>query len=143
MNALAQIGRDIGRALSAPENPVLIRRRLADVIELYDNEDCVSRDWTVEAIVAGRPAFWTSATYHSQRACNLHLDVVAGASIQQALEAHYPVRLNHSRESALDTLIPLDRRAAAALSQAYADLGIWRDDDELELRRTSTRRRGA
>lgn len=38
-------------------------------------------------------------------------------------------------DTSLDSLVPLNRAAADQLSKQYANYGIWRDPDELEMRR--------
>jgi hypothetical protein len=49
------------------------RRRLAIAIDLYGNDDALARRVVLSALAAGRPAFWTTAGYHSQKACVLQL----------------------------------------------------------------------
>lgn len=121
------------------ESPVVIRRRLADAITIYDNDDGYERERAIEAIAAGRAAYWTMATYHNQHALNAADRANGGASLADAV-AKYP---KPSHERLYDTLVPLNRKAVTDLSLAYAALGAWRDEPDLERRRVVNCKRRA
>lgn len=134
MNAI-QTYRDWAKTLTValvPENMADTRRHLADAIAIYENNDDFDREQTVEAIIAGRPAFWTMATYHDQWGCNVLRRINEGMSVVEAI-AKYP-KLDHGR--LLGTLIPLNAKAETELFHAYASqCGLIRDEFELARRR--------
>ena len=125
------------------DTPLAARRALADSIEIYGNEDAVGREQCIEAIASGRPAFWTSRQYHDARANALRYDATKTGDVVGSMLALYPPHRRDSREAALDSLVPLDRRAAVALSLAYAEIGFFRDEPELLLRSKCDCRRAA
>jgi hypothetical protein len=47
------------------------------------------------------------------------------------------------RQQALDTIVPINRKAAMSLANAYAKFGSWVDEDELLQRRVRDVRRAA
>lgn len=110
------------------------RLRLNDAIDVYGNGYDDLRACAIEAIASGRPAFWTTSNYGATRTVDLPLALNRGTGIRQALEAALPAWCAADRAPALDTIVPLDRKAATALSGAYASFGIWRDEEELEIR---------
>lgn len=110
------------------------RRRLDDAIRVYGNGYDDIRASAIDAIASGRAAFWTTSNYGAARTVDLPLSLNRGTGIWAALDAALPAWCAHLRPGALDTIVPLNRRAAAALSNAYASFGIWLDEDELEQR---------
>lgn len=121
-----------------PEQPLEVLARLRGAVVLYRNPDGVTEREAMDAIASGRPAYWTTAGYSSQRACGLVYSINHGDTIADALAEHYPARLNlrPKRVGALDTLVPLNRLASNELSEAYEEFGLWRDATELERRRS-------
>lgn len=144
MNALTKQTRLLADTLAQTEtSPREGKRRLDAAAALYGFNDSVSREHALEAFFAGKPAYWTTATYHSQRAIGLLDALNRGCEFGIALAANYPAHLTKYRPSALDTLVPLNIKAANALAKAYDALGIWREADELEQRRQRDTRRAA
>lgn len=135
MNAHAQAYMD--------ETPISVKRALDDAIAIYGNPDGADRSQCVEQIIRGRPAFWTSASHHDQRALGLRYSATQTGSVVDAMHSIYPEHRKQQREAALDTLIPLDWRAVNSLALAYAECGVWRDDAELARRRERDTRRAA
>lgn len=116
------------------ETPFSTKRRLDDAIAVYDNGYDDLRASAIEAIASGRAAFWTTSGYSATRTVDLPLALNRGTGIREALEQAFPAWCASHREMALDTIVPLNRKAAVALSGAYASFGIWRDEEELEHR---------
>lgn len=116
------------------DEAVATRRRLDDAIAVYGNGYDDLRASAVEAIASGRAAFWTTSNYGATRTVDLPLDLNRGIGIRAALEQALPAWCAQNRAPALDTIVPLNRKAAIALSGAYAAFGIWRDEDELLMR---------
>lgn len=144
MNALAKQVHLLADTLAQTEtSPREGLRRLNAAVELYRNNDSVSREHALDAFFAGKPAYWTTATYHSQRAMGLMDALNKGCEFGIALAANYPAHCTKYRPGALDTLVPLNRLAANELSEAYEDYGTWRDAEELEARRLRRTRRAA
>jgi len=114
-----------------------VEQRLADAVDLYDNDDTVARRVALTADARGDAAFWTKARYHSQRACQLQI-AANQMPLRNALRATY--KLGSDWVAALETLLPLNGKAAAALAAEYAEYGLWRDEPEL-LARASHRAR--
>jgi len=110
------------------------RRRLDDAIEVYGNGYDDIRAVAIEAIASGRAAYWTTSNYGATRTVDLPLALNRGVSIRDALEQALPAWCAADRCPALETIVPLNRKAAIALSGAYASHGIWRDEEELEMR---------
>src|SRR5262245_32382468 len=108
-------------------------KRLADAIDLYDNDDALARRVALAACRREDAAYWTRAGYHAQRACQLQI-AANQMALRNALRAAY--KPGSDWVAALDTLVPLSSRAAAALSAEYAEYGLWRDEAEL-LKRAS------
>ncbi|MER8925822.1 hypothetical protein [Mesorhizobium sp. M0859] len=116
------------------ETPISVRRRLLDSINVYNNSYDDIRASAVDAIAAGRAAYWTTSTYSAARTVDLPLVLNRGVSITTALEQAFPAWCADRREAALETIVPLNRKAAVALSGAYARFGSWEDEAELEMR---------
>lgn len=110
------------------------RRRLDDAATIYGNGYDDLRASAIEAIASGRAAFWTTSNYSATRTVDLPLDLNRGVGIRAALEHALPAWCAQNRAPALDTMVPLNRKAAEALSGAYATYGIWRTEEELEQR---------
>jgi hypothetical protein len=117
------------------------RMLISDCIKLYDNDDSLLRRYAHAAYDAGRAAYWTVVSYHSQKAASfanranyLPQDHDGAYLLQAGIEAYGNASYG-TRIEALDTLIPLNERAARDLAQAYADTGIWKDEDQLLARR--------
>lgn len=144
MNALTKQTRLLADTLAQTEaSPREGQRRLYAAIALYGFSDSVSVDHAFEAFFADKPAYWTTADYHSQRAIGLMDDLNRGCEFGIALAANYPAHCTKYRPAALDTLVPLNIKAARALVKAYDALGIWREAEELEQRRERDMRRAA
>jgi hypothetical protein len=122
-----------GAVPAAPPHEDDDARRLAAAIHIYDNEDALARRLALQAAAAGRPAFWTTAGYHSQKHCALQLAVHGQPTVEAALD-QAALEGSEARLAALDTLVPLNRPALAVLALAYAGLGRWRDIADLEAR---------
>ncbi|MGX9120296.1 hypothetical protein ACWTU6_27075 [Mesorhizobium sp. BHbsci] len=125
------------------ETPLSVRRRLLDAIDVYNNGYEDIRESAIEAIAAERAAYWTTSTYSAARTVDLPLALNRGVNIREALEQAFPAWCADRREAALETIVPLNRKAAFALSGAYASFGIWRDEEELEMRALRDCRRAA
>jgi hypothetical protein len=138
MNALAQTHADLRHVLTQCETaPREGLRRLNAAVARYRNDDSASREHALEAFFAGRPAFWTTTTYHSARAVELPNAINRGETILDALAGAYPEAWKQAaRGPALDTLVPLNHAAALDLVAAYAAFGTMIEADELELRRS-------
>ena len=110
-----------------------VGERLAAAIDLYDNDDALARQAALAAHARGHGAYWTKASYHSQRACQLQL-----AANQMALRSALRAAFKPGSDwiAALDTLVPLNSHAASALAAEYAEYGLWRDESELLARAT-------
>jgi hypothetical protein len=115
------------------------RRRLAVAIEIYGNDDALARRVALGALAASRAAYWTTARYHSQKACALQLAVHAQPSIEAALNyAYSPGKDADVRLAALETLVPVNLQAAEALVLAYTSLGATDDVRALQARSEHT-----
>ena len=79
----------------------------------------------------------------SSHRCRRQLLREALCFIAEALEREYPAHMQGKRLAALDTLIPLNLKAATALSIAYEDFGTWREEPELLARATRDLRKAA
>jgi len=110
------------------------RRHMLDAIEIYRNGYDDNRESAIGAIASGRAAYWTTSSYSASRTVDLPLALNRGVSIAEALEEAFPGWRAPYREEALDTIVPLNRKAAIALSNAYARYGSWVDEEELEMR---------
>jgi hypothetical protein len=132
MNALAITVRDLTLTLERAAHDGT--RRLKKAVAIYGN-DFSDKQKALDAFAAGRPAYWTTVSYHAVRAVSLMIAVNRGVEILAALESEYRHCSNDQKLAALDTLVPLNAEAAEALSQAYARFGLWRDAEELEMRR--------
>lgn len=126
MNAHAKIYMD--------ETPLSVRRALDDAIAVYGNEDTIMREKAIDAIVEDRAAYWTTSSYSSAITADLPYALNAGVEINRAIEAAFPDHKADRRIPALDTIVPLNRKAALALSIAYSLKGKWRDEPELLAR---------
>lgn len=121
-----------GVELSRAQRLRLDARRLIDAVaDAYENEDALARSKAQAALEVNQPAYWSKASYHSQRACQLLLRVHE-TSLSNALRSTY-----HGADhvAALDRLIPLNNQAVIALSAQYAEYGSFREVDELLARR--------
>lgn len=117
------------------ETPLAIRARLFDAMERYGNE-CSDRHEAIEAINAGRSAFWRTTNGQNQfgalltSEANLGGDLVAFCNDRKAGRP-----AGFIFKHGLDVLIPLNRKAAYLLADAYEAFGEWREFTELEARR--------
>lgn len=116
------------------EDPLAVKRRLHDAIAIYGNGYDDNRDSAIEAIWNCRAAFWTTSTYSAARTVDLPLALNRGVSIVDALVHAFPDWCKANRQPALETIVPLNSKAANALALAYARFGTWRDDEELLMR---------
>jgi hypothetical protein len=96
----------------------------------------------IEAAASGRAVYWTTASYSSARASDLPYELNRGKPILDAIDAAYVGR-EFLRQQALDTIVPINRKAAMSLANAYAKFGSWVDEDELLQRRVRDVRRAA
>lgn len=133
MNAYTRTAHDLAQALTAqPIRPGYVALR--DVIAIYDNDDATSREIAEQAMNDGRPAFWSTCSYHDQVSCNFLNSVNSMHSFDAAVEMLHPV--HREMERLLGKLVPLNEAAAIELSNAYArHTATWRDPYELERRR--------
>jgi len=116
------------------EDALSMRRALDDAITVYGNPDTIMREKAIDAIVEDRAAYWTTSTYSSAITADLPYALNAGVEINRAIEAAFPNHKADRRIPALDTIVPLNRKAALALSVAYSLKGKWRDEPELLAR---------
>jgi len=116
------------------ETPLSVRRVMDRVVALYDNDDTIMRGGAIEAIAEGRAAYWTMAKYHNARAADLPLLLNAGVDIVRAIDGAYETR-QESKHIALESIVPLNRKAVNELAKAYLHYGMSRDEAELEARR--------
>lgn len=118
------------------EQPLELRRRLIVAMDLYDNECAGSRDIAMDAIHSGRDVFWRSSGYSSQKVANMVDQLNRGDPFVMAWHSNWHPFQDAARDQALDYIVPISHGAAVVLANAYNTLGTWRDDAELELRRT-------
>lgn len=119
------------------------RMLISDCLKIYDNDDALLRRYVLQNFEADRAAYWSTCTYHSQK---------LSAFAYWANDADHDHDVEYLREAArqadagwagkevkfaeyFDSLIPLNERAARDLCEAYAKIGMWRDEDELLMRR--------
>ena len=116
-----KISREIARAELSDFEPIdTTIRAIRALGDLLRSADSVCEDMAIEAALAGRPAYWTSATYHNQAAVRfaqlantMPLQAALGACAQPRLQAASPLEL-------LASLIPLNAQARLALQEARA-----------------------
>ena len=114
------------------------RMKISDCIKLYNNDDALLRRYANQAFERDEAAYWSTSTYHSQRAAmfanraNYFPKDTDGIYLMQAADECYGATY---KIEALDTLIPLNERAARDLCEAYAKLGSWKDEDQVLARR--------
>lgn len=119
-----------------PESPFEEKAHLADAIARYDNDCGYHREKAVDAIASRRAAFWSTAHYSDQRCRGLLYPLNAeGKSVSEAIAECFPDYVRDGRIDGLDSLVPLNRKAAVALANAYDQVGSWREIEELEARR--------
>lgn len=123
------------------EDQYTMNRRLNDAIAVYANGYEDLRLGALCAIALGRAAFWTTSSYSACRTVDLPMALHRGLTIAAALEDAFPNWCAADRHRALDTLVPLNRKATTALANAYARFGSWRDEEELEMRALRDTRR--
>lgn len=113
------------------------RQMIAVLIAIHGDkiEDAVMIDGAVAAYAAGRPAFYSTATYHSARACCLCNRANASGDLLCALRTEYALGAP-GRIYGLNALVPLNDEAVGDLIAAYSSIGTWWDFDELVARRT-------
>lgn len=119
-------------------DPDATARQMIDVlIAIHGDkiEDAVMIDGAVEAYVAGRPAFYSLASYHSGRAICLCNTANRTGDLLCAMQTEYALGAP-GRVYGLNALVPLNDDAAGDLIAAYSSIGTWRDFDELVARRT-------
>lgn len=116
--ALTRAGSDDNEPI---ETTIRAIRALGDLLR---SSDASCEDLAIEAVQCGRPAFWTSATYHNQAAVRFaqlansgRLDDALAACAIADIEAASPREL-------IASLIPLNPRAREALAEARRRL--WR-----------------
>jgi hypothetical protein len=120
-----------------PDPAHVARERIALLVAIHGDriEDAVMTDFAVEAFAAGRPAFYSTASYHSGRAICLCNTANRTGDLVEALHQEYALGAP-GREYGLNALVPLNDEAVGDLLGAYQSIGTWRDWDELEARRT-------
>lgn len=116
-------------------SPRIGRQRLDDCVDIYGNPDDVMRDFALAAFAEGRPAYWSTRRGHSQVAACLCSSANLMSSLEAAIGFEFQPWQRDRIVPTLATLVPLNGAAAQELSEAYAARGIWRDVDELEVRR--------
>ena len=108
--------------------------RLSTALVDYDN-DCTDREYAVEAIGAGRAAFWRTTGYNNAVGGMLTVEANRGAEIIEFCIARQIGRpKGFIVKNGLDVLIPLNRKATSELLAAYEAFGEWRTAAELEAR---------
>lgn len=109
---------------------------LRQVIDLWDNDDAVARDYAEEAFNAGRAAYWSSATYHAAISKCLMNTANRIGSLEDAIRVEVRPHQRDRMQEFLDVLVPLNEAAERELSVAYAKYtSTWRDEPELAMRR--------
>ncbi|MEO3387355.1 hypothetical protein [Mesorhizobium sp. CAU 1741] len=109
---------------------------LRQIVDLYDNDDAIAREYAEEAFNAGRAAYWSSATHHNAVACELLNAANRVGSLEDAIRAIVPPFKRDRMQVYLDALVPLNEAAERELSVAYAKYtATWRDEPELAMRR--------
>lgn len=113
------------------------RQMIAVLIAIHGDkiEDAVMIDGAVAAYAAGRPAFYSTATYHSGRAICLCNTANRTGDLIYAMQTEYALGAP-GRIYGLNALVPLNDDAVGDLIAAYSSLGTWLDFDELVARRT-------
>lgn len=136
MNATTQTVRDLGKALVslAPDAPLSIYRRFKQVMADCENENSVGRDLAIGAIISKRPAYWTSAKYHSAASLEMCNGLNRGADMQTVLADLFPPHRHFQAVPVLDTMIPLNGAAIYELADAYEHFGTFREYAVLEAR---------
>lgn len=95
---------------------------IAGLATLHDNLDDISAKSAIRAAVEGRPAFWSTARYHDQRARNF-LDEANNLPLADALNLRKQSSTwNGDARGLLNTLIPLNAEAAKALDDTRGSL---------------------
>ncbi len=109
---------------------------LRQIIDLYDNDDAVAREYAEEAFNAGRPAYWSSATHSAALTkCVMNTANRLG-SLEDAIRIEVAPHRRWQVQDILDVLVPLNEAAERELSIAYSKYtGTWRDEPELAMRR--------
>jgi hypothetical protein len=127
----------IRRAHRSADPAATARQMIAVLIAIHGDkiEDAVMIDGAVSAYAAGRPAFYSTATYHSGRAICLCNTANRTGDLVRALHSEYALGAP-GRVYGLNALVPLNDDAVGDLIAAYSSLGTWRDFDELVARRT-------
>lgn len=126
------------------ETPLSMRRHLQDAITIYGSDSTYDEEIALDAILAGRPAFWSTAKYHSACAGILLRNLNHGLSFEDAIADAYCPWQRGNVEHGLDSLVPLNLKAANALSLAYSHhTATWHDEEELLMRRVRDCRRAA
>lgn len=94
------------------------KQALADAIEFTGQNDGFSRRIAIEAIEAGRAAFWSRASYHSTLHCEF-LDNANRIGVTRALSevGEFHRRLNGDA-SYINSLVPLNELAWDEVSRA-------------------------
>jgi hypothetical protein len=119
------------------ETPLAMRARLRATVDSYRNEDSQDYRDALDAMLAGRPAFWTTQGYSNARAVTVLREVNAGAGVLATIRRHRRSWDDPKTvERGLDYLIPMNAPATAALLAAYSVLGAWREAEELEARQS-------
>lgn len=124
------------------DTPMAARRALNDAMDIYRNEDGHMRDKAIDAIAAGRAAYWTMTGSSNAIGFDLPLALNRGVDIDRALGNAFCGRA-YNAICELDRLVPLNMAAARALGLAYSRHGSWRDDHELLMRSKRDMRRAA
>jgi hypothetical protein len=95
---------------------ILIRARIAELVERYSNPNTLIEDAAVEAAQAGRPAFWKRTRYSNATVGLVCSDINMGVSLTDALDRWADPRSVHGTKAAiLVELIPLNAAAEDAL----------------------------
>lgn len=121
---------------ASPRNETDPRAMIAAVVALHGDQcaDDGMTNYAVAAFEAGRAAFYSTASYHNQRALCLCDTANMTGDLLGAMRSEYRYR-DDARASGLNALVPLNDEAMSALIAAYSAIGVWRDAYELEARR--------
>lgn len=132
----------------ADDTPIAARRALSDAIAIYDNNDSLMQEGAIDAIAAGRAAFWTTSQYHNGIGSMLPHPLNRGEGAEAAIDyccrgtvyGIVPHKRDEMQVEALEWIVPLNLAAARELSHAYAKHGFWKDEAELLTRAKSDMR---
>ncbi|HZP76632.1 MAG TPA: hypothetical protein VFB45_10850 [Pseudolabrys sp.] len=114
-----KINRDTARAEREDFEPIdTTIRAIRALGDLLRSADTTCEELAIDAALAGKPAFWTSATYHNQAAVRF-AQLANSMRLEQALaDRAMPDIIAASEGELLASLIPLNPKARDALFAA-------------------------